>query len=365
MLKAHISLAVRHAWLLIIVAGVVCLGVSLAIQYSTNTDLLSFVPALPTKISSSRMLALFGIGAAGVFVIYRLRQQIRLLTAALDNMPQGLCMLDSSARLMLCNERYLEIYGLTPKHVMPGSSLRDLLEHCRAAGTFFGNSDQYATECVARIAQGKTTSTACEMKDGRIIALANRPMPAGGWVDTHEDITERRRAALQRSSMQEHEQRRTVLEEAILVFRHGAENLLKSTTDSAVTMRTMASALLAASGQTSQRTKSAALASHEASTNVQTAATAAEEMSKSIAEISRRLVRTTDIVRIAVNEAQSTNGQIANLAQAAQKIGDVVKLIRDIAGQTNLLALNATIDGVLPHQGLLDGEVLFRIVHQL
>jgi len=259
-------------------------------------------------------------------------------------MPQGLCMLDSSARLMLCNERYLEIYRLTPKQVMPGCSLRDLLEHCRAAGTFSGNSDRYATEYAARIAQGKITSTAHEMKDGRIIALANRPMHGGGWVDTHEDITERRRAALQRSSIQEHEQRRTALEEAIGVFRQRAESLLKSTTDSAVTMRTMASALLDASGQTSQRAESAAQTSYEASANVEMAATAAEEMSQSIAEISRRLVRTTDIVRVAVSEAQSTNGQIAGLAQAAQKIGDVVKLIRDIAGHTNLLALNATIE---------------------
>jgi len=322
----------------------ICLGASLAILSATDADLLSFVPGLPPWAADSVMLTLLGLSAAGALVIHRLRRQNRLLTAALDNMPQGLCMLDSSARLMLCNERYLEIYRLTPKQVMPGCSLRDLLEHCRAAGTFSGNSGRYATEYVARIAQGKITSTAHEMKDGRIVALANRPMHGGGWVDTHEDITERRRAALQRSSIQEHEQRRTALEEAIGVFRPRAEDLLKSTTDSAVTMRTMASALLDASGQTSQRAESAAQTSYEASANVEMAATAAEEMSQSIAEISRRLVRTTDIVRVAVSEAQSTNGQIAGLAQAAQKIGDVVKLIRDIAGHTNLLALNATIE---------------------
>jgi methyl-accepting chemotaxis protein len=67
-------------------------------------------------------------------------------------------------------------------------------------------------------------------------------------------------------------------------------------------------------------------------------------MSSSIAEISRQLVRASDIVRAAVSEAQTTNEGIAGLAQAAQKIGDVVKLIQDIAGQTNLLALNATIE---------------------
>src|SRR6266849_3965104 len=239
MLRAHISLAVRYAWLLVIMAGMICFGASLAILSATEG--LSFVPALPAWTTDSAMLTLLGLSAAGAFVIHRLRRQNRLLATALDNMPQGLCMLDSSARLMLCNERYLEIYRLTPKQVMAGCSLRDLLEHCRAAGTFSGNSGRYATEYVARIAQGKITSTAYEMKDGRIVALANRPMHGGGWVDTHEDITERRLAALQRSSAQEQEQRRK-LEEAIRIFRQRAENLLKSTTDSAATMRTMASA---------------------------------------------------------------------------------------------------------------------------
>ena len=151
---------------------------------------------------------------------------------------------------------------------MPGTSLRDLLAHCREAGTFSGDPDQYATECKDRIAQGKMTSTAFEMASGRIIALASSPMPDGGWVDTHEDITERRRAALQRSAMQEHEQRRIALEEAIGVFRERAE-LLKSTSDSATTMRTMASALVGASGQTAQRAESAAKRSHQASKNVE------------------------------------------------------------------------------------------------
>ncbi len=85
-------------------------------------------------------------------------------------------------------------------------------------------------------------------------------------------------------------------------------------------------------------------ASNEASTNVETAAVAADELAGSIGEISRQLAMTTTIVRAAVEEAQGTNQQITALSQAAQKIGDVVKLIRTIAGQTNLLALNATIE---------------------
>jgi methyl-accepting chemotaxis protein len=93
-----------------------------------------------------------------------------------------------------------------------------------------------------------------------------------------------------------------------------------------------------------QGAQGAVQASTEASANVQSAATAATEMAASIAEISRQLTRTTDVVRAAVSEAETTNEQIAGLAAAARKIGDVVELIGEIAGQTNLLALNATIE---------------------
>jgi methyl-accepting chemotaxis protein len=115
-------------------------------------------------------------------------------------------------------------------------------------------------------------------------------------------------------------------------------------TDGAMTMRSTATALLTSSGQTAQRAEGAVSASNEASTNVQTAAVAADELASSIGEISRQLAMTTTIVRAAVTEAQGTNAQITALSQAAQKIGDVIKLIRTIAGQTNLLALNATIE---------------------
>ncbi|MGB8561628.1 MAG: methyl-accepting chemotaxis protein, partial [Pseudolabrys sp.] len=78
---------------------------------------------------------------------------------------------------------------------------------------------------------------------------------------------------------------------------------------------------------------------HEASTNVETAAVVADELSRSTAEISRQLTHTTNIVGLATREARDTDGEIGGLADGAQKIGDVVKLIRNIAG-----ALNATIE---------------------
>ena len=109
-------------------------------------------------------------------------------------------------------------------------------------------------------------------------------------------------------------------------------------------MRSTATSLFSASGHTSQRAENAVQKSNEAEANVKTAAIAVDELSNSIMEIGQRLNQTADVVRLAVGEAHATNQDIDALAQAAQKIGDVVKLIRDIAGQTNLLALNATIE---------------------
>jgi methyl-accepting chemotaxis protein len=336
--KTHGLFAAGHGWLLITAAGTISLAAGLTIVPDAVAEVLS------TRAMAALLVTLIGLAAAGGFVIVSLRKRIWLLNAALDGMPQGVCMFDSSARLMLCNERYLEIYRLTAEQAKPGRTLRDLLESCRATGTFFGNAERFAAECTSKIAQGKSTSTAWEMKDGRIVAFATRPRSDGGWVDTHEDISERRRAALQRNSTHEHRERRLALEEAVQSFRQQTENLLKSTTDSVKTMRTMASALLGVSGQTSQNAAHGAEMSRGATASVEMAAAAAMQLSASISEISRRLARTSEIVRNAAGETQHANDQIANLASAAQKIGDVVSLIGDIARQTNLLALNATIE---------------------
>ena len=103
-------------------------------------------------------------------------------------------------------------------------------------------------------------------------------------------------------------------------------------------------ASLVASAETTRHAEGALRESNDASANVSSVATAAEELSASIAEINFQLAQTTELVGSAVNKAKATNVEYAGLAEAAVKIGDVVKLIRNIAGQTNLLALNATIE---------------------
>jgi methyl-accepting chemotaxis protein len=151
-------------------------------------------------------------------------------------------------------------------------------------------------------------------------------------------------AERERDSLRQRDERRRSTDAAIDSFRARAESGLKTVSQSAAAMKAAASSLLTTSDHTLRRAEGAMHGSNEASTNVETAATAAAELSVSIKEISRQLGQANDVVRAATADASATNNDIAALAHVAQKIGDVVKLIQDIAGQTNLLALNATIE---------------------
>ena len=253
-------------------------------------------------------------------------------------------MFDRDERLVVCNRRYAEMYKLPADIVSPGTTLTALLEYRAKHGSFSRELAEYRVELLDSMAGGQTRRTEVKSVDGRTILVTNRPMADGGWVATHEDITERRDAERERASMQEQQQRRAMIEQAIAAFRQRVEDHLRTVAEGAMAMRSTATTLFANSGQTSKSAEGAVAASNEASSNVETAAVAADELSGSIGEIARQLSLTTDIVRAAVTEARGTNRQIAALAQAAQKIGDVIALIRAIAGQTNLLALNATIE---------------------
>jgi len=267
----------------------------------------------------------------------------RRIAVALDNMTQALCMFDGNAQLIICNERYLQMYGLTREHAYPGCHLRDLLTYRKETGTFHVDVDEYVASAKRRVVEGHIFNTVVEVKD-RIVSIANRPIEGGGWVSTHEDIAEQRQSDQERDRLITQEQHRATVDAAIAAFRPRIEAMLSTVGDSAVAMRATATSLFAASRKTSQRAEGAVHTSNEASVNVEIAASAAEELSSSISEISLQLGRTHSLVGIAVGEAGLTNEQIGSLAQAAQKIGTVVKLIQDVAGQTNLLALNATIE---------------------
>jgi methyl-accepting chemotaxis protein len=299
-------------------------------------------PALPAV--AAVLVAMLAVAAAILIRGRALRVHNRRMRVALDNMSQGLCMFDRHERLVVCNRRYQDMYRLPPEVARPGTTLTGLLEYRTAHKTFSRDIGEYRRELLASMAEGNTRTTEVRSADGRVIFVTNRPMADGGWVATHEDVTERRDAERERAMMHEQQQRRSKIEQAIAVFRRRVEEHLRTVTDGAMTMRSTATTLFENSGETSKSAESAVSASNEACTNVETAAVAADELASSIGEIGRQLALTTDIVRAAVGEAKGTNEQIGALAQAAQKIGDVIKLIRTIAGQTNLLALNATIE---------------------
>jgi len=108
-------------------------------------------------------------------------------------MSQGLSMYDKDQRIVVCNERYATLYGLSPEDVKPGTTRRQIVERRIEKGLWGGASPEaYLSE---RTAYVDTASYAVqEMNDGRSIATVHVPMPGGGWVCTHEDITERRQA---------------------------------------------------------------------------------------------------------------------------------------------------------------------------
>jgi PAS domain S-box-containing protein len=274
----------------------------------------------------------------------RFSAQNRRLLDAIDNMSQGLCMFDAQGRIVLLNHRYIDMYKLAREVVKPGCTLQQLIQHRKDTGLLSGDVDAYCRRILDGMHKRERSEHFVQASDGRIVLAKNEPLKSGGWVSTHEDVTEQRRAEEERAAIKDQEQRRAIIDRAIASFRPSVEKLLTSVSGSATAMRSTASALLGFSDQTSQRAESAVDAFNEASTNVETAAIAADELSRSIAEISRQLTHTTNIVGMATGEARATDGEIAGLAAGAQKIGDVVKLIRNIAGQTNLLALNATIE---------------------
>jgi len=286
------------------------------------------------------------IGIAGVFgaVCLALLRKNRQFANTFEHMPQGLCVYDGNERLLLFNRRYVEIYGFPPRLAKPGTTLREVLAFRVAQGTLSGDPEQYRANLMDALRAGRTTTTMIESGKGRFINVINCPLVGGGWVGTHHDITEQRQIEKERDEMASRESRRNAIEAAIASFRERMDKLLQTVGRSADTIRATASTLSTSSSETSKHAEGAVKASSEASGNVKTASVATDELAGSIAEIGRQLERTNEVVQLAVGEAKATDGEIEALATAAQKIGDVVKLIRDIAGQTNLLALNATIE---------------------
>ena len=127
-------------------------------------------------------------------------------------------------------------------------------------------------------------------------------------------------------------------------FESSVGGIVESVVASALELQTTSKSMASTSQETSQRSTTVAAASEQATQNVQTVASAAEELSASIREISQQVTHAGSVIQQGVQQTIQSNTHVQGLAKAAEKIGEVVRIISDIAGQTNLLALNATIE---------------------
>ena len=128
------------------------------------------------------------------------------LDVALNNMSQGLCMFDHDNRLMLWNERYVTMYQIAPGRLFVGVSFEEMLEARKIAGTGHREMGQYTARLWTVIEARAPDSFVAELADGRIINVTYQPTLSGGWVTTHEDITERRQSEARIAHLAFHDQ---------------------------------------------------------------------------------------------------------------------------------------------------------------
>ena len=118
------------------------------------------------------------------------RAQAQHCQTVVDALSQGVSLFDREGRLILCNRRFAEIYRLAPDQVAPGATPREIAQRRAAAGTGPKGTDDYLSLCESKNSRAEARSLTSALADGRTVRIAHRPTPDGGWVSTHEDITE-------------------------------------------------------------------------------------------------------------------------------------------------------------------------------
>jgi methyl-accepting chemotaxis protein len=153
------------------------------------------------------------------------------------------------------------------------------------------------------------------------------------------------RLAHEQSAEHEAKDRRaSTLMALTMTFEEKMSGLVHDLSTSSTALRSSAETMTTTSQETTRRASTVATASEQATASADSVATATEQLSASIKEISQQAARSSEMIQQAVQQANQSNEQVGGLTEAAEKIGDVVRMINDIAGQTNLLALNATIE---------------------
>jgi diguanylate cyclase (GGDEF)-like protein/PAS domain S-box-containing protein len=128
----------------------------------------------------------------------RLEAERHRLDTALNNMIQGLVMYDASARIVTVNQRYIDMFNLSPEIVKPGCHFHDLIQHRKDSGTFDGDVGGFCSAVLQNIAKGRIDHSIMQCTDGRAFLAVSRPLTHSGWIATIEEVTERRKLEQER-----------------------------------------------------------------------------------------------------------------------------------------------------------------------
>ncbi|MHC2623821.1 diguanylate cyclase (GGDEF)-like protein/PAS domain S-box-containing protein [Bradyrhizobium huanghuaihaiense] len=180
-----------------IVASRLLTGEPLVVVATKSLDATLATWRTQTKFFVAVAVTSIGLLVLTLFLIFRqmtqrLSVEKQRLDTAMNTMTQGLLMFDQDERLIVCNRRYIEMYGLSADIVKPGAHFRDVIQHRHDTGSFDGDVDAYCDGILGSVEQ--THRTIVETGGGRLIEIKNQPGAAGGWLATHDDVTERIRA---------------------------------------------------------------------------------------------------------------------------------------------------------------------------
>jgi PAS domain S-box-containing protein len=152
-------------------------------------DLPSSMPTAHTKPNGEKAVA-DQVDAVGSSTEPSVAAAGHLALQAIDHMGFGVALFDASSRLLLCNGSYLQLYKLEPEVGHTRCQLRQLLEYKIKAGTFFGDVDYAVERIQTMIGKGQIARIIDEWIDGTVISIVATPLAGGGWLATHEDVTE-------------------------------------------------------------------------------------------------------------------------------------------------------------------------------
>jgi NO-binding membrane sensor protein with MHYT domain len=213
-------------------------AVTLIPDPTLGTDVPSISPTALSFLTAVAAFAILGLSLLAAMIDRRAKGELHsqkvLLDTALDNMSQGLCMFDADGRILLFNQRYVE---LMDRSGMPlqGRMLIDVLRELKAVGEWDGDPDEFFNAVVADAKAGRTV-TKTMGRSGRSLRVVDQPMKGGGWVATFEDITEWQAAQEQISHMARHDALTNLPNRTL--FREQLEKALRCCVSTSTTSRT-------------------------------------------------------------------------------------------------------------------------------